>query len=191
MIFDARDALALGYRTLNSMCAQQPAMTLDYDSDNVDWPLTPTDDDQFTRNDILLSRQSGSAIQVTQPSGSMSTLAPPAGVGDYQYSQTASLASDAQLGDVAGWYLHLGTVDEQRFPQVGADLVNRALAVLFFDVQETDLGDYAAITDPPAWLTPDTIKAVIWGYTEVIGEYQFGRQFQTQPESPYEVLVAG
>ena len=66
-IFEPRQALALGYRTLASMYSQSPALTLDYsasepggaDGNPDDSGLDPTYDDLLSRNDWTLTRSAG------------------------------------------------------------------------------------------------------------------------------------
>jgi hypothetical protein len=192
MMFEPLDITGLAYRTSGSMCSQTAPAALDYSQDHLSPPLTPTDDDQYTQNDITVTRSSGSSARAVLDDGSpMSISSPPVGVGSYATSVTANTNLDSQLSNVANWLLHLGTVDEERYPSIVIDLTDRAMSNLFYPVLETKLGDVAQVSNLPSFLPPDQLKAIIWGQTENLGDYVCNTTWQTQPESPYEVLIAG
>ncbi|MGH3599817.1 MAG: hypothetical protein ACRDQH_06000, partial [Pseudonocardiaceae bacterium] len=114
---ESKGDLGFLYRTRASLYNQVPTFTLDYQGAQVSDPFTPTDDDQQTRNDIEASRIDGGSARATLETGRMSVLDPSeGGAGRYDNSLTVNVASDDQLPDVAVWALHLGTVDETRYP---------------------------------------------------------------------------
>jgi hypothetical protein len=214
MIFEPRQVLALGYRTSASMTVQGLALSgtsplaLSYTGAALGggggMALQATDDDQLTLNDEIVTRGTSNATgtsfelamagdQFAANSG-LSTQPPtanPPGVGVYQDARTVNIWSELSLGDQAGWIVHLGTVNELRYPAIPVDLARSELTALLNAIQDLDLGDYVSVTSPPTFLTPDTIKAIIWGLTETLGGYIFTINWQTTPESPYEILVAG
>jgi len=202
MIYEPRQALALGYRTLASMYNQAPAVTLDYPSSELgqegqpgEW--APVDDDQYTVNDVIATRGSsggsqGSTYQAVLDDGSpLSISAPPAGVGDYQSAATLNVATDHQLASVASWMLHVGTNDDQRIPSLPLNLARPALASLLYDVQDADIGDRTAVQNPPSWLPPDDISQILTGTTEELGGFFYLAAWNAIPEGPYEVAVCG
>ncbi len=208
MIFEPRSALALGYRTSGSMCNQALAISgalpvsLGYAAATMGggggMDIQPTDDDLLVINDEIVSRDpSGSSAEVAETgaayaaTGALSINAPPSGVGTYLDSRSVNVRSDLQLPDQAGWLVHRGTANELRYPAIPVDLARSEVSGVSAAVQDADLGDYLQIPDPPAWLSPDAARAIIWGTTESLGGYIFTLQFQTTPESPYETLVAG
>jgi hypothetical protein len=211
MIFEPRQALALGYRTSASMTNQSLALSgalplaLSYTGAALGggggMTLASTDDDLATINDEVMTRGSASqtgtsyeavmtAAQYAANAG-LSTQAPPGGVGVYQDSRTVNTFSEFGLGDQAGWVVHLGTVNELRFPGVPVDLARSELTAQLAAIEDLDLGDYVSVTSPPSFLVPDTIKAIVWGLTETLGGFIYTIDWQTAPESPYETLVAG
>lgn len=192
MLFEPRDQVGLAIRTRSSLYNQPAKLTLDHSRHQLSGPLNPIDDDQQVRNDVIVSRINGSSAQVTQTTGTLSTQPPPAGVGDYQTQYQLSLASDALLADAAGWRLHLGTVDEPRYPQLmlnlrhptftgNVDMMNAALAL--------DIGDRIVINNPPPELPPDPISLIVQGYSEVLGVYEHDMVINCSPESPYRVAL--
>jgi len=192
MIFEPRDQVGVGIRTRASLYNQTPRLTLDHSQHQLSGPLNPLDDDQQVRNDINVSRIGGSSATLTQATGPLSTQPPPNGVGDYQTQYQLSLASDSLLADAVGWRLHLGTVDQPRYPTISldlrhptftgnTDLMNAALTL--------DIGDRIVIVNPPPELPPDPISLIVQGYTETLGIYEHDMVINCLPESPYEVAI--
>jgi hypothetical protein len=126
LLYEPRDAFGIAYRPRSSMYSQDACVTLDYAQNQLFGELAPTDDDQLLRNDRTVSRTNGSSARYEQEEGRLSVLPPPDGVGRYSDSLTVNVQSDDQLPDIAAWGVHLGTVDEQRYPQITVDLSNPA-----------------------------------------------------------------
>jgi hypothetical protein len=212
LIFEPRNALALAYRTSASLCVQAQSiagalpLALSYTSADFGEGagaagIIAADDDQLTVNDELVTRGSGnvsgSLFEATltgaqyAASSALSISAPPAGAGLYQESRTVNVWLDGQLGDQACWLVHLGTVNEPRYTGLPLNLARTELASFVDQIVDLDLGDYLQMTSPPAWLSPDTVKVLVWGYTETLGGYIWTIVAASRPESPYEVLTAG
>jgi hypothetical protein len=212
IIYEPRGSLALAYRCSMSLAAQAASaagvlpVVLTYTSAHLGEGagkagLEGADDDQLTVNDELVTRGSGSVtgslFEATETaaqfaaSSALSISAPPAGAGLYQESQTVNVWTDGQLGSQAGWLVHLGTVSEPRYTTIPLNLARPALASLQTAIAETDVGDYVQIASPPPQISPDTVKALVWGYTETLGGYVWTIVWASRPESPWEVLVLG
>lgn len=187
ILAEPRDAQGLELRTLASMYGQTPTLTASYGSLI---ELAPTDDDQRSRNVVQVTRDGGATAEVRVDSGPMSTLAPPAGIGVYDESVTLSLAADEQARHQASWRAALGTVEDARYPQIGADLyasqwaghLDQSAALL-----DVDLGDRIDITDLPVWLPPGPVSAIVQGYEESITPDSWRLTFNTTPAAPYRV----
>ncbi|TAJ21831.1 MAG: hypothetical protein EPO65_00590 [Dehalococcoidia bacterium] len=121
ILYEPRDSLGLAYRTRADLYCQDATLEVDYSAQDLS-RIEPTEDDQATRNDVTVSRIGGASARVELATGSMSVNDPPDGVGRYDDSVSLNLAYDAQLPHQAGWRLHLGTVDEARFPAIGVNL---------------------------------------------------------------------
>jgi hypothetical protein len=187
ILLEPRDLLGLAYRTRDSLCAQDAALELDYDAKHLS-SIEPTDDDQQTRNDITAKRVGGASARAVKESGALSVLAPPGGVGRYDEEVTLNLQADGQLPDMAGWRLHLGTVDEARYPVLGLDLARSvfvASSALALAAQDLDIGDRLTVADPPAWLPPDDISQLAQGFTEVLGNFTHRIAVVCAPETPF------
>jgi len=194
VIFEPRQVLGLGYRTVGSLCSQKPAVTADWNADEVSPPLTMTDDDQYTINDVTITRgttaAAGSSSQQVQASGPLSIQPPPAGVGTYDTSATLSLADDTWPPNVANWMLHLGTVNEPRWPSITADLAKANIDPVFlYAAMDADLGDYLAMISTPVSVPPGGARQIIQGLAETLTLRGWKISWQGVPESPYEVII--
>lgn len=190
MLCEPRDMLGIGYRTRVSLYSQTQRLEIDHDAYELSASLEPTEDDQSARNDVTVSRPGGSSGRAALESGPMSVQVPPDGIGRYDESVTLNAQSDDRLPDLASWRVHLGTVDEARFPVVELSrghrpiLENPALDTALLAFQ---LGDRLTITNPPAGLPPDDISQIVQGYTETLGQWRHTLQLNCTPESPWRV----
>ncbi|MEU1372975.1 hypothetical protein ABZ442_04835 [Streptomyces triculaminicus] len=182
----------LGYRPRTHLYNQDPALTLSYSSNQLSASLDPVDDDQFTRNDVTVTRQDGGMAHAALATGAMGTADPPTGIGVYGESVTLNVESDSTLADQANWRLHMGTVDEARYPQVSVNLAHNAFAsnpALKSAVLGLRQGDRVVITDPPSWLPPDDISLIVLGLSETIDHFEHRITLNCAPASPYEIGV--
>lgn len=189
---DARDFVGVQFRPRRTIYNQTARATFNYTSHQMQ-SLEPSDDDSATRNDVTVTRIDGGSSRTTLESGTLSVLAPPNGVGRYDEDVSISLETDSQVKNQAGWRLHMGTVDEPRY-KMTVELAQPALvasSTLTNAVQALLLGDRIDITNPPAWLPPDTISAVVQGITETLGGMTYKFEFDLQPYSPFATGVYG
>ncbi|MFD5564534.1 hypothetical protein [Kitasatospora griseola] len=190
-LFERTTAAGLGYRTRVSMENQAPGLTLSYAAANLAQVPSSVDDDQHTRNDIVVTRRGGSSARATLADGAMSVLPPPGGVGRYDTAVTLTTQTDDSLVDQAGWRLHLGTTDEARYPQIAVNLAHPSFtssSTLRGAALALRSGDRLAITSMPAW-SPDDVSQLVLGWTESIDHFQHRIAFNCQPESPYRVAM--
>jgi hypothetical protein len=187
-LYESRATGGLVYRASNATYNQNAQLTLDYNAGELATIPQPTDDDQYTRNDVTANRVNGSSARVTVDTGRMSTLTPAAGgVGRYDTSVSVNSFTDAQLSNIAGWLANLGTVDEARYPTVGVNLLNPRVAAnttLVRNALGMDIDDRIDVTD----LASDTITQLARGMTERLNAYELSIVYNLTPESPYEVL---
>lgn len=190
MLTDAPDAVALQYRARTDLYNQEPALVLDYTTGVISEPFVPVDDDRYTRNSIEVTRVRGSSFTAAQESGPMSVQDPPAGVGKYDISQELNIDADGRLADQAFWRLHLGTIDEARWPKLRIDLRNERAALLIDDVLAVRVGDIIRITNPPAWLPGGPYDLLVEGWTEEKSAATHYIEFTCSPGSAWKVAVA-
>jgi hypothetical protein len=192
LLYEARDQLALAWRTKGTLYNQLPKLTLDHSQHQLSGPLNPVDDDALVRNDVTVTRINGSSSRQVLASGTLSVQPPPNGVGDYATNYSLSLGSDSLLPDQAGWRLRMGTVDQPRYPQISInlrhstftsnlDMMNAALTI--------DIGDRLVVTNPPPWMPPDQISQIVQGYSETLGVFEHDITFNCSPEDPYRIGI--
>lgn len=189
MLYEPRGDSGLEYRTRRDLYSQSPTLGLDYSQGHVAPPLEPVDDDQRTRNNIIVSQPSGQSAEAELIAGRMSTLDPSlGGVGNYNAQYTVNTTVDA-LADTATFLLSLGTVDEARYPSITVNMANpnTATAALEPSVLAVNMGDLIAITNPKTGVTFDTIRQIVQGYTETLSVFQHSITFNTSPETPYRL----
>ncbi|MFI0233166.1 hypothetical protein [Streptomyces sp. NPDC017086] len=187
LLYESRAAFGLGYRTRASLYNQDPALVLDYSGAQLAQVPVPVEDDRYVQNKVTVT-VNGVSGTYEETSGSLGTALPPAGVGPYGQEYTLNLAStDAgTLQDQAAWRVHLGTVDEPRFPQVSVNLAHPSItADMRRAILGMRLGDRIQITNPPAWLPPDTIDQLVLGISETITHFEHRITVTCAPASPY------
>jgi hypothetical protein len=184
-VFEPRDSFGLAYRTRVNMQGQSPVLTLDYSLGQLSAALQPVVDDEWTRNDLVITRNNGSSVTLTQQSGPMSILEPPNGCGDYQFTLTVYGFSDSQLANLTQWIMTVGTVADDRYPVLPVSLSRTEVAALLAVVANVDVGDYTQVINAPAWLTASPIAQLAWGFTETLNSFKWDIDVNAVPESPY------
>jgi hypothetical protein len=100
--------------------------------------------------------------------------------------------ADSQLPDLAGWLLHLGTIDEARYPSVSLNLAHPTFTAddaMMTAALVLDIGDKVTIDNPPAWLPPDQIGLIVEGYTETLNGLEHTLVLNCSPESVHHIAV--
>lgn len=194
MLYESRAALGLGYRTRASLYNQDPALVLNYTANNLAEVPTPVEDEQRLQNKVTVS-VNGVTATYEETEGALSTALPPAGVGVYgpnaDSALTLNLASTdtATLLDQAAWRVHLGTVDEARFPQIAVNLAHPSITPdMRRAILGLRLGDRVQIINMPSWEGPDIVDQLILGMDEQLTNFEHRLQFQCAPASPYSYM---
>lgn len=161
-------------------------LALDYARGQTFEPLEPTDDDQHLANDVTVQRRDGGEAQQEDITGPLGVNT----VGRYSTSDTVNVRADDELDNQAGWRLHLGTVDEARYPTIAQHLTNTRMEPLQRDIAAQDVGDAITIANPPPWLPPEPIQAVVEGYDEELSTHDWRIEYNASPASIWRVGVA-
>ncbi|MFD8700941.1 hypothetical protein, partial [Kitasatospora purpeofusca] len=194
MLFESRTALGLGYRTRESLYNQDPAVILEYAGYNLAQIPTPVEDDQRIQTKVTVT-VGGVSQTYEELAGALSTALPPDGVGVYGGGADVALnlatSDTATLLDQAAWRVHLGTVDEARYPKISVNLAHQSFVdnpALKRAVLALRQGDRIQIVHPPSWLPPDTIDQLILGSDpETITHFEHRLTFNCAPAHPYTV----
>lgn len=186
---DRNDALGVYYRPRTTLYNQEPVLTLDYSDGIISEPFEPVDDDQSTRNSVEIRRVRGSSSTAEKTEGVLSIQAPPDGVGKYDISQEINIDDDDRTEEQAYFRLHLGTIDEARFPTVRLNLRNPRVALLESAILAVRLGDIIEITNPPEWLPAGPYLLFVEAIDEEKTAETHFVTFTCSPGSAWEVLT--
>jgi len=195
LLYEPRDVLGIGMRMRSSLFDETSSVTLSHSGGQLSPPLEPTDDDALTRNDWTVTNSTtGNSVRATLDAGTMSTADPPAGVGRYADTLIGNLKDDTLLDDLATWLVHVGTVNEQRFPSITVQLENTnafgaASGATSQAIQALDIGQVITLTGMPAWMPPDDSRQLIEGTTEILTAKSWYITHNCAPASPYDILI--
>lgn len=176
------DAFGLAYQSLRQVENASVALALDFDSGHIGGVPRPTDDDQRIRNRWTIARRSGSTDTVEVTDGAMGSAATGPG---YEGAATLNLFADTQILDQAGWRCNLGTVDEDRWPSL--PLRFHRTPSLINDFVDLHPGSRVTAAHPPAEVAPDTIDAIVEGWTERWDSVSYEAAINTSPSRPYRI----
>lgn len=182
---EVRDKLGLRYVTRRQI-SQANLLEIPYSDSLLDATPEAVEDDRYLQNDVTVNRPSGSSGRYVVEDGSLSVQDPPAGAGRYERSLSLSAATDTQLDPLAQWNAHLGTWDEYRVPTLSFNLNRQQItAAIAYNLLGLDWGSSVAITGMPAFLPPDDLNLLIFGYTEQINRFTHGMVHNTVPFGPW------
>jgi hypothetical protein len=189
ILYEPRNSFGLTYKTRTSMYNQVASATASVTAHEMG-SLVPVPDDQNIRNDVTVVRKRGASSRITQTTGPLSTNPPPSGVGTYDVQYDVSLYVDDDIDNHASWRLHLGTIDEERFPQIDFNLANPEIvanATLATGLLSMDLGSRLVITNPPSYMAPENISQIVQGVTEFLSNFERQITANCSPESGMEI----
>jgi hypothetical protein len=175
------DAPALNYRPHRDLYNQTPALELDYGDGEIGQPFEPKIDDFQVANDVTATRRDGASVRKVDEDGPLGVDE----IGRYTGVVNSNPLGDAMVGDQAGWRLHLGTVDEVRYPQITIDL--DAAPHLVEAVALLGEGDRITIDNLPDQISPDLVSLIVLGWTEVIGSHRRTITLNCVPEVAYHI----
>jgi hypothetical protein len=171
---------SLGYQSLDDRLNAPVAMALDFDAGHIAEPPEPADDDQRLTNRVTASRSGGSSTTVEDADSI-------ARDGLFQSSVTTGVETDGQTAEVAGWRVHLGTVDEDRWPSIA--LRFNSSPDLIPTWNSLPFGSRITIANPLEQVAPDALDLVIEGWTERLNNHLWEVDLSTSPATPYQVGV--
>lgn len=189
MLYESMPMLGLGYRTRQSLCNQDPQLTLNYTSFNLAEIPTPVEDDRYIQNRVTVTVRDVAATY-SMLTGPLSTAQPPTGVGVYGTDITLNLEKTTDGQSHAAWRVRMGTVDEPRYPQISVNLAHSSFTsspALKQAVLGLKQGDRILVQNVPSWLPPGDIDQIILGFDESITHFEHKITFTCAPASPYSI----
>lgn len=194
VLYDRWTALGIGFRMRTALYSVAPSLVLDYTAFNLSIIPKPVDDDRYTMNTATISRVNGSAASANLATGTLSILAPPLGVGPYDGSKTINVQADTTLADQAGWRVHVGTVDQPRFPVIGLNLAHASFTsnnTLAHNALTVRVGSRIQVLHPPTWVQADYLDLLLVGGNETIDQFIHDITYVTVPYTPYLTALSG
>lgn len=185
-ITEARDQLALEYRTRKSLYNQPDSLTMTWAMLTEGLEATPDDTD--VANDILLERQSGGTARATLSYGPMSIQAPPAGISPVSDNPIVNNYTLEQLTQLAYAMLHKRTWPTARYPTVPIEMHRSPFAgntTQFLAAQKLDITDVIRITSLPNIFAPEELRLMVGGLTEQYFGQEWYIDSDTVPYGPY------
>lgn len=163
---------------------QAAALTLDAAAGDLSLPVVPVDDDRLTVNSFTATRTNGSSYTYTDTTSSMSVNA----IGTYPGSETVNLSTDAALADYASWRVHLGTVDQYRYPNLSLRF-HQAPRILqaYLSMQITNRVDVLNLDQVRSGTDPRPICLIAEGWTETIDKFEWPATLNTSSYDPWRV----
>lgn len=180
IFLDARFFRGLQYIPLYDLINQPTQLSLSGSADDITNPLSPTLDDQFLRN----------AVESSRPDGSTAFRSNEASVeeeGEYLTQVTVNVGNDYQLGDDAGWRLHIGISEEMAYPPITIELAKSPDLYDPWLADVLDVGSVIELTDLPRQADPTPRYFILQGYTEVITPTRWTITLNCTPYEPYMV----
>jgi hypothetical protein len=174
----------LGYQSRTERHNAAVALTMDFDQGHIFVNPEHADDDQQTRNRWTITRINGSEA-TAEDAASIDAN------GLYDDSADLSLETDAQCKHEAGWRVHMGTVDEERWPRFDVNFASTGGRTLIDGWLALGFGPRLNVLNPPDMYSPDPVDAFIEGREERWDPINWDVGMFTTPATPYEIHVVG
>lgn len=173
---------ALRYATRTSRYNQPVALALDISSGDVADPPEPTDDVQQLTNDVTVRRTVGGE-------GRARDEASIGEAGRHPATPTLNLDEGIRPVDVAGWLLHIGTVDEARWPLISLRLDHHPENIDDWLGLSSQPGQRLTVDHQLAQLLGSHIDVLVDGWTQHIDPFVWHVEMNCVPAEPWRVLA--
>lgn len=174
----------LGYEARSQRYDSTVVLELDQALGQTSGEPRSSDDGTNFRNQWTANREDGGSVTVTAPGVDPSRDRV---VGS---SDTYGVATDDQLLDAAAWQVHLGTVDEDRWPDLGLNLANHPELIPQWAAMPP-FGGRINVANPFSQAAIALIDVLREGTTEHWNSKQWEVSNNTSPASTYDVAVWG
>lgn len=183
----------LFYQGISQRYDQATAMTLNAAGADLQYDLTPADNDQRNRNKVTVSRRNGSSATAKDTLGPLGTGAN--GIGTYDTAFTVDAFDDSGLVDRASWEVHAGTIPGFRYPRINLSmLTNKTLTGRWLARADSSgpviPGCRIDITNLSSVLLQHpvgTVPLVLEGYSETLDSINWTAQGNCSLNSVYDV----
>lgn len=158
------------------------SMPLNFNAGHISDTPTPDDDDRWLTNRWTCNRSNGGEFTAELSYG-------PLGIefGAIEDSAAVNVETDAQLQGQAGWRVHLGTIDENRWSSLSLNFARNP--DLIDTYASLPYGARTTLSNPPPEMPPDPVDVVVDGYSEHLDPKLWTATLNTFPASTYRVYT--
>lgn len=193
LLFEPANLFGIGIRTRGSLETQTP-ITLDYEANELAPGIRATFDTSLTRNDITVQNRDGTFARRTRTvtESPLNISQPPVGIGRIPHQVDVNVNDEARLLHLANWYLHLGTFNQVRIPNVSVAMHHSSIvsnSALGTRLLEARPGDLILIDNFPIHTGYDQVKLIIEGQSESISNMLHGISWNTTPGDLYNIAI--
>lgn len=174
----------LGYQSRSERHNAPVAFTLDFDQGHISINPEHADDDQLTRNRWTVKRVNGSDATIEDAEHIAAN-------GLYDDSVDLNVETDDQCAQEASWRVHLGTVEEERWPRFDINFASAGGRTLIPDWMALSFGPRINVNNPPDMYSPDPVDAFVEGREEKWDPVNWDAAIFTTPARPYDIHVVG
>lgn len=196
LLYTQRTVNGFQFRTLETMYSRTPWCELSMSSGHFSPPWSPTSDDRALHNDITANRDGGGSVQYELDDDSRLSVSSPAngGAGRYDSRVDVNVESDAQLPAQAEWRVHVGTVDEDRFPALKLQLTrsvyrDTAGLALSAKLRDLDIGDLITLTGMQSEDVYDDLDQLVVGIGKYLDQVTYDTTLTCRPGSSYRTGI--
>lgn len=187
-LFEREVSFGLAYISRTAMYNQAATVGFRYDLAQLSDVPRPMPDAKLVQNSVTASRPNGSSAIFTKLTGSLSVQPPPLGVGAYADAPTLNVQKDSDLINHAAWRVHLGTVDEPRYPAISVNLARTEAIPQRVFALHTIFGQRILVNGVPTRLGGN-LSLIVTGMQESLTLFEHRITFVCVPASPYEVAT--
>jgi hypothetical protein len=189
ILFDSAPGLnevpgGICYMPLVAYLNRDVDIEIDLDAGELAPPFAPTYDDRFIVNDMEASRPNGSTARVVDMDGPVGVTAE----GRYKATRTFNTYLDTDLPNLAGWEVHVGTVEGMRYPLVRMNF-RRSPALFQAWLESPQIGAKIRLTNMPTGHSPDDVDLIVVGWDMFLNPHEWYLAAVTIPASPYTVGI--
>lgn len=196
LLYTQRTVNGFQMRTLGTMYSRTPWCELSMSGGHFSPPWSATSDDRSLRNDVTARRDGGGSVQYQLNDGSRLSISSPSegGAGRYDSSVSVNVESDAQLAAQAEWRVHVGTVDEDRFPAIALQLSrsvfrDTAGLALSAKLRDLDIGDLITLTGMLSEDIYDDLDQLVVGISKYLDQFTYDMTLTCRPGSGYRTGI--
>jgi hypothetical protein len=185
VLVESPSDVALWYLPSRSLYGNLPAVTLDCATNDLSEQLAPTYDESQIHNDVTTTRYNGSTARYVDNT-SVTDL------GRYPDSVSANVYHDYDLLDRAAWAVHLGSLNDARFPRITVALHRSQISSDIDTVRAmlgVDIGDRMDVLHPPSWASRETLRLLVMGIAETLSNFEYTIIYTCVPQRPWNVGV--